>query len=226
MVMATLAIAINDRVLTDRITRVMADVIGVETVVVGTDPRAIIQVAGSRQIEALCFLPMSHAELLRARRSFLQLSTQTVPMRTALVVEKADSALVYHALGYGIDDVIDLSSDDDRLCAALTTFATFVGRACGPLVAPTVPIPEPVVIGQIDYLDDTDRKIVTLVSVGYTDREIADILHYSHQVIRNRISQLLLRSGLRNRTQLTSRHTFEAIEGGAQGKPFFTAWTP
>lgn len=222
---ATLAILINDRVLTDRIAGVMASVDEVRTIVVGTDLRAVSRLAASGRIDAYCFLPMAASAILGIRRTLLRSTMQTSPMRRALVVDKADAVVVYHALACGIDDVIDLSGDDGRFRAAFTTFATRTGLACDSMVAPTVPIPEPVVIGRIDYADDTDRKIVVLISVGYTDREIGDILHYSHQVIRNRISQLLLRSGLRNRTQLASRHTFETIEGGSRGEPFFTAWT-
>jgi DNA-binding NarL/FixJ family response regulator len=43
-----------------------------------------------------------------------------------------------------------------------------------------------------------------MIVAGYTDREIADVLHFSHQAVRNRISRLLMRSGIRNRTQLAS----------------------
>ena len=224
--MATLACVIGDGAFAARISSVMAEQRDVDTIVVGTDPWVISKLAASRPIDGLCFPPMPPADLLRIRRTILSSITPTAQVRTALLVERSDAALVYHALGYGIDDVVDVSLPDAQLRIDLTTFVMGVGRACEPFVASAVPVPHPVMQGLIDYVDSTDRQIVTLISIGYTDREIAEILHYSHQVIRNRVSQIMLRSGIRNRTQLSARHTFESIEGGSRGQPFFTAWTP
>lgn len=50
--------------------------------------------------------------------------------------------------------------------------------------------------------DETDREIVQLVASGFTDREIAEIVNYSHQTVRNRLSRILGDSGARNRTHL------------------------
>lgn len=224
--MATLVCAIDDRALATRIASVMDGQVGIDTVVIGTDPWVISKFAASRRIDCFCLSPMSPAELLRIRRALLASPAQSTPVRTALLVEHCDAALVYHALGYGIDDVVDLSLPDAQLRTGLTIFASGVDRACESFVVSAVSVPHPVMHGLIDYADGADRQIVTLISIGYTDREIAEILHYSHQVIRNRVSQIMLRSGIRNRTQLSARHTFESIEGGSRGQPFFTAWTP
>ena len=48
---------------------------------------------------------------------------------------------------------------------------------------------------------------------------VSNFEHFSHQVIRNRISHVLIRSNLRNRTQLDARYTFESIERGAIDQP-------
>ena len=50
--------------------------------------------------------------------------------------------------------------------------------------------------------DAADREIVRLVAAGFTDREIAEIVNYSHQTIRNRVSRILCDTGARNRTHL------------------------
>jgi DNA-binding CsgD family transcriptional regulator len=50
--------------------------------------------------------------------------------------------------------------------------------------------------------DDFDRQILGLVCVGMQDADIACVVHLSTQTVKNRISAMLDRSGLRNRTQL------------------------
>ena len=45
-----------------------------------------------------------------------------------------------------------------------------------------------------------------MITAGYSDKEIAEVMHYSHQTIRNRVSHLLLQSGARNRTQLAVKY--------------------
>lgn len=61
--------------------------------------------------------------------------------------------------------------------------------------------------------DETDREIVRLVAVGFTDREIAEIVNYSHQTVRNRISRILGETGARNRTHLACMYLTFVHEG-------------
>lgn len=64
------------------------------------------------------------------------------------------------------------------------------------------------------YFNDFDEQIMTLVAEGYTNPEIADVLHYASQTIRNRVSAILNESGCRNRTELASawnRHRISEV---------------
>ncbi|NCZ93764.1 MAG: DNA-binding response regulator [Actinobacteria bacterium] len=54
----------------------------------------------------------------------------------------------------------------------------------------------------IDQLDETDRKMLELLTRGYTDRKISNEVCLSLQTVRNRISRLLKKLKLSNRTQL------------------------
>lgn len=56
----------------------------------------------------------------------------------------------------------------------------------------------------IPYRDSVDEDIVRLISYGFSNAEIAESIRYSVQTVRNRISQLLVASGARNRTQLST----------------------
>jgi DNA-binding NarL/FixJ family response regulator len=51
-------------------------------------------------------------------------------------------------------------------------------------------------------VDATDRKMLELLTLGYTDRQIAREVYLSLQTVRNRMSRLLQRFRLENRTQL------------------------
>ncbi|MSZ31504.1 MAG: hypothetical protein F2630_04720 [Actinobacteria bacterium] len=56
----------------------------------------------------------------------------------------------------------------------------------------------------IPYRDSIDEDIVRMISYGFSNGEIAESIHLSVQTVRNRISQLLVLSGARNRTQLST----------------------
>lgn len=56
----------------------------------------------------------------------------------------------------------------------------------------------------IPYRDSIDEDIVRMISYGFSNAEIAESARLSVQTVRNRISQLLLASGARNRTQLST----------------------
>lgn len=56
----------------------------------------------------------------------------------------------------------------------------------------------------IPYRDRIDEDIVRMISYGFSNVEIAASTRLSVQTVRNRISQLLLASGARNRTQLST----------------------
>lgn len=56
----------------------------------------------------------------------------------------------------------------------------------------------------IHVTNDVDREIVALVALGRCDREIAEVINYSHQTVRNRVSKILQTTGARNRTHLAT----------------------
>ena len=62
------------------------------------------------------------------------------------------------------------------------------------------------------YLDQIDFDIGYLVSVGMTDREIAATVHLAPQTIRNRVSAILYRSRLMNRTDLAIHHPLSSVK--------------
>lgn len=65
----------------------------------------------------------------------------------------------------------------------------------------------------IQVNDDADCEIVRLVATGFADRDIAEVVHMSHQTIRNRISRIRGETGARNRTHLACLY-FERVHEG------------
>lgn len=53
-----------------------------------------------------------------------------------------------------------------------------------------------------DELDSVERRIVAYITMGLSDREIAEKIHFSAQTVRNRVSRLLVKFHVCNRTQL------------------------
>lgn len=57
-------------------------------------------------------------------------------------------------------------------------------------------------VGLIRELDANDRQIAKLISMGYSDKQIAETVFLGLQTVRNRVSRLLSRFDKENRTQL------------------------
>ncbi len=133
-----------------------------------------------------------------------------------IAAQNVDSAFVYGAFSFGADDVIDISRNDSHVARVIDMALSGGRSAYTEYLVGEVDAQGDVTSLRIDYSDETDRRIVPMIVGGYTDREIADILHFSHQAVRNRISRLLMRSGIRNRTQLASAFLVGRLEGDDQ----------
>lgn len=56
--------------------------------------------------------------------------------------------------------------------------------------------------GDISFLNEREQALVQLVAEGYTNREAAEALHLSEGTVKNYISSVLDKLGLRQRTQI------------------------
>ena len=50
-------------------------------------------------------------------------------------------------------------------------------------------------------LTDRERRMLTLIAEGYTNRAIGEVLHLSEKTVRNHVSQLLRKLGFQRRSQ-------------------------
>lgn len=122
---------------------------------------------------------------------------------TAVVHRESGSALVRSAQAFGVDFVASFAGGiGDMVKELVAAFESFDRAAPSrPATVAVTADAEPVAIW---VGDDTDKEIVRLVAAGRSDREISDVLHYSNQTIRNRVSKILKQSDVSNRTHLAS----------------------
>ena len=62
-------------------------------------------------------------------------------------------------------------------------------------------------LGLLEQLTERERQMAERITEGLTNREIAEQLHLSEKTVRNYISALLAKLGMRNRTQVATMLT-------------------
>jgi DNA-binding NarL/FixJ family response regulator len=61
-----------------------------------------------------------------------------------------------------------------------------------------------------ETLSDKEREILRLMAAGYSNREISNAMHKSEGTVKNQVSAILAKMGVRDRT----RAVLKAIESG------------
>jgi DNA-binding NarL/FixJ family response regulator len=127
----------------------------------------------------------------------------SVPQFCALLVTAipVSTSILMEASQVGIYDAVDLTMDRDAIGQRMVDLYAQLQR--------DVPMQNGILDsrgGEHQLLrvitDETDRKILLLISQGKFDKEISQELFLSTQTIRNRVSRILTESGARNRTHL------------------------
>jgi len=213
----TIAFATDNAAAKDRLRSVSRSVTGVDLLFIGGDEGSIKNVLNVHDVLVLCVEPMLFDRWLTLRKLLKEHSPATRQPRLVLLCDELDAWFVYRVMAHGISDVIDLRLPGRELEAAIRLVVEGRDRACTDHLIAEVDIVPVVSDVGIVYADDMDRRIVALVAAGYTDREISHVVNYSYQSVRNRISRILLNSGIRNRTQLAVQHIFERLEEQAAG---------
>lgn len=111
-------------------------------------------------------------------------------------------ALKIRAARRGFVDIVDIEQPADLVIDHLWEIFDGGSRLAEDRLWSIVPRLSPT-FDAIEAPSDTlDREIAELLSIGLSDREIAEGVHLSLQAVRNRVSAMLERSGCVNRTQL------------------------
>jgi len=119
----------------------------------------------------------------------------------ALVDEESDSALV-NSYEVGASAVVSKKGTVRDLHQAVLDVASNV-NTINPVAVRNAKLRlEETGHMALSRIDATDRKMLELLTKGYTDRQIASEVYLSLQTVRNRMSRLLQKFHLENRTQL------------------------
>lgn len=202
--MAVVAFVLDERDVRARLTRIIAMLPGTTVIESECDPLPIHESLSGRHVDAAVVGPMAFSRFLEIREAINEHGGIHKKITIIVVANNVDSAFVYRARAFGADDIVDIGRDDDHVAEAFGTALSGRQRAYELYLVGKVDEQIDITTLRINYTDEVDHRIVPMIVAGYTDREIAEVLHFSHQAVRNRISRILLRSGIRNRTQLAS----------------------
>lgn len=113
--------------------------------------------------------------------------------------EYAMEALKLGALGYLLKDADAASliaSIESVLNGGISIDASVAGKVVPRLIKPNVPQED------LTLLTSRERSILQLVGDGKNNQEIAEMLHLSIGTVKNHVTVILQKLGLRDRTQL------------------------
>lgn len=122
--------------------------------------------------------------------------------RVLFLTAFASDEVIFEAGRVGAADLMDKAADPEAIIERVREVAagqTFLGDSR--LVGVAKRLSERGVLGLLS-LSSMDRRIMTLLAEGLTDKQIADHVYLSPQTVRNRISRILTVLDKDNRTQL------------------------
>jgi DNA-binding NarL/FixJ family response regulator len=122
-----------------------------------------------------------------------------------------DDVLRIQAAHRGMFDVIDLSLPARQLISHLHSISLGNSSLSKSDLWRRVPRPSKVADITTVPQDTTDLSILELICIGYRDQDIAEVLGYSVQAVKNRLGAMLKRSGVSNRTQLAWQFTNQLL---------------
>jgi len=122
--------------------------------------------------------------------------------RVLFLTAFASDEVIFEASRIGAADLLDKAAGPDTIIERVCEVAagqTFLGDTR--LVGVAKRLSERGVLGLLS-LSSMDRRIMSLIAEGLTDKQIADQVYLSPQTVRNRISRILSALDKDNRTQL------------------------
>lgn len=190
----------------------------VENVYFGDNGQTVKE-AISRGVDVAIISPNSMEASYQIRRKWNMVDA---PYKRVTTTTEISTQLLLSAVRLGFDGVMDLTKSPD-------TYVPFLRRVRrGEEKVSSHPL---LVSARLDdallrevevvYHDFTDHRIVSLLAMGLSDKEIAASVFLSCQTVRNRISRMLQVSGARNRTQLAVRHLGDISWEQRMASPLF-----
>ena len=137
------------------------------------------------------------AHVFAAARPNITVEART-GVRFALGTTHQNNEILRMAADLGFDGVVDMHQDRVAIHQQLRNLMLMSGEWS---ILPTTPSPEQMFFASRDAVD---RQIVERVTLGMTDKQIADDINLAPQTVRNRLSKMMTDAGLNNRTHLAT----------------------
>ena len=143
------------------------------------------------------------APLDECRRFFARLDPDIRGSLVAVYLASSpDELFASRARLVGFADVIDSSLPSDTVLSTIRVIAGH-GPSVGATTTWTFESTPPTISLLCSHCrDERDVEILQFIVDGHTDSRIAELMNLNAQTIRNRVSNMLLESGMSNRTQL------------------------
>jgi DNA-binding NarL/FixJ family response regulator len=170
----------------------------------------VVAVVGSADVTSMpatlqsADLLVSHAVPLdECRRLFARLAPPVWSSLVAVYVAPSpDSLFESRARLFGFAEVIDSTRPTTDVISALREIARS-GPSVGETTTWTFESNPPIASLVCSHCrDERDVEILQFIVDGHTDSRIAELMNLNAQTVRNRVSNMLLESGMSNRTQL------------------------
>jgi two-component system response regulator DevR len=120
----------------------------------------------------------------------------------AILTSFSEPVEVFAALEAGVDGYLIKDSDAEGLVAALVAVAAgqqVLHRKIRPLVFGGISPNS--TTGRLSSLTASERRILSLVTEGRTNKEIADVVSLAEKTVRNHMSVILSKLGVERRAQ-------------------------
>jgi DNA-binding NarL/FixJ family response regulator len=127
------------------------------------------------------------------------LKTRPAPPAVVLLSAFWNTALVRRALDAGTDGYLLKDADVDHLLQSLRD-ATAGIHAYDPAVAAEI-VRQARGVSDVTRFSERDRELLVLVSQGLANKQIAARLELSPHTVRDRLSDIMLRLGAKNRAE-------------------------
>ncbi len=126
-------------------------------------------------------------------------------IRVVMLTSYSDEEAIVGAVMAGANGYLLKQADSDQLTRAIREAADGASsldpRAAGALLNQFRELSAKQAEAELAGLTDRERRMLTLIAEGYTNRAIGDVLHLSEKTVRNHVSQLLRKLGFQRRSQ-------------------------
>ena len=126
-------------------------------------------------------------------------------IRVVMLTSYQDEEAIVGAVMAGASGYLLKQADAERLIQAIRDAAagdsSLDPRAAGTLLTQFRELSAKQAEAELAGLTDRERRMLTLIAEGYTNRAIGEVLHLSEKTVRNHVSQLLRKLGFQRRSQ-------------------------